>query len=80
MSKSKGMSRDPAYLPNKRRDADINEGQSRAGHDVGLTSSKPSSPTKRSGSRILRGYCGAREFMAPAHFTLRSKAQAEENY
>ena len=45
-----------------------------ASHDVGPTSPKPSSPTKKSGSRILRGYCGAREFMAQAHSTSRPKA------
>ena len=39
---------------------------------------KPSSPTKRSDSRILRGYCGAREFVTPAYFMLRPKACAEE--
>ena len=39
---------------------------------------KPSSPTKRSNSRILRSYCGAREFVTPAHFMLRPKTYAEE--
>ena len=42
--------------------------------DVGPTSPKPSSPIKRSGSRILRGYCGAREFVAEAHSTLGPRA------
>ena len=39
---------------------------------------KSSSLTKRSDSRILRGYCGAREFVTPAHFMLRLKACVEE--
>ena len=80
MSKSRGMSHNPAHLPCKWRNADINEVQSWASHGVGLTSSKPSSPTKRLGSRILRGYCGAGEFVVPAHFTLGPKAQAEETH
>ena len=61
-------------------ETNINEVQSWASHDVGPTSPKPTSPTKRLGSWILRGYCGAGEFVVPAHFTLRPKAQAEETY
>ena len=80
MSKSRGMSHNPAHLPCKWRDTDINEVQCWASHGVGPTSPKPSSPTKRSGSKILRGYCGAGEFVVPAHFTLGPKAQAEETY
>jgi len=41
-------------------------------------SSKPSSPSEEPDSRILKDYCGAREFVTPAHFTLGSKARAEE--
>ena len=41
-------------------------------------SPKLSSPIKRSDSRILRGYCRAREFVTPAHFMLRPKACAEK--
>ena len=39
---------------------DIDEMRSWAIHGLGLTLPKPSSPTIKSGSRILRGYCGAR--------------------
>ena len=80
MSKIKGMSHDQERFPGKLKDTDINEGQSWASHDIGLTSPKPSSPTKRSGSRILRGYCRAREFVTLTHFTLGPKARAEEGY
>ena len=80
MSKIKGMSYDWERFPGKRKDTDINEEQSWASHDIGLTSPKPSSPTKRSGSRILRGYCGARGFVTLTHFTLEPKARAEEGY
>ena len=51
-----------------------------ASYDVGPTLPKPSSPTKKSGSRILRGCCGAREFTAQAHPTLGPEAQAEESH
>ena len=41
--------------------------------------SKPPSPTRRSDSRVLRGYCGAQQYMGQAHlFTGSPKAQAEE--
>ena len=40
---------------------------------------KPPFPTKRSDSRVLRGYCGAQQYMGQAHlFTGSLKAQAEE--
>ena len=62
----------------KERGSGIDEGQVLANHDIGPTSSKPSSPSEEPGNRILKGYCGAREFMIPAYFTLGSKARAEE--
>ena len=74
MSKTKGMSHNRERFPGKRKDTDVKEGQSWASHDIGPTSPKPSSPTKGSGSRILRGYCRAREFVTLAHFTLGPKA------
>ena len=36
--------------------------QDSTGHDIGLRTSKPSSPSEEPNSRILRGYCGAEEF------------------
>ena len=67
MSKSRGMPLNLVRFPYKWINPNINEMQSWASHSFGLTSSKSSSPTTRSGSRILRGYCGP-------------KAQAEETY
>ena len=41
--------------------------------------SKPPYPTKRSDSRVLRGYCGAQQYMGHAPLFTRSlKVQAEE--
>ena len=80
MSKIKGMSYDRERFPGKLKDTDINGGQNWASHDIGPTSPKPFSLTKRSGSRILRGYCGARGFVTLTYFTLGPKARAEEGY
>ena len=41
--------------------------------------SKPSSLFEDPDSRILRGYCGAREFVVPAHFPLGPKTRAKES-
>ena len=80
MSKTKGMSYDQECFSGKQKDIDINEGQRCASHDIGPTSPKPSSPTKRSGSRILRGYCGARSLRTQPILYLGPKAQVEEPY
>ena len=80
MSKTKGMSHDREHFPGKRKDTDINEGQNWVSHDIDPKSPKPSSPTKRSGGRILRGYCEARKFVTLTHFALGPKARAEEGY
>ena len=79
VSKSIGMSHNPAHLLCKWRNTNINKVHSWASHNLSPTSPKPSSPTKRSGSRILRGYCGAEEFVVPAHFAIGPKTQAEKN-
>ena len=78
MSKTKGVSHNQEYVPGKRRGTGIDEGQGWASHDIGPTSPKPSSPSEEPDSRILSGYCGAREFMIPAYLTLGPKARAEE--
>ena len=80
VSKTKEMSYDRECFPSKLKDTDNNEGQSWASHDTGLTLPKPSSPTKGSDSRILRGYCGAKEIVTLTHFTLGPKARAEMGY
>ena len=47
-------------------------------HDIGLRTSKSSSPPEEPGVRILRGYCGAKEFGNPGPFHIKPKAYAEE--
>ena len=47
-------------------------------HDIGLRTSKSSSPPEEPGVRILRGYCGAKEFGNPGPFHIKPKAHAEE--
>ena len=42
--------------------------QNLTGHDIGPRTSKSSSPSEETGSRILRGYCGAKGSGSPAHF------------
>ena len=41
-------------------------------------SSKPSSSSEKPDSRVLRGYCGVKEFVIPTHFLLGPKAHAED--
>ena len=52
----------------KRRGSGTHEGQDSAGRDIGLRISKSSSPPEEPDNRILRGYCGAKEFGNPAYF------------
>ena len=47
-------------------------------HDIGLRTSKSSSPPEEPGVRILRGYYGAKEFGNPGPFHIKPKAHAEE--
>ena len=47
-------------------------------HDRGLMLPKPSSPSEDPDSRILRGYCGARELGDPGPFYAGPKARVEE--
>ena len=47
-------------------------------HDKGPRTSKPSSPFEEPDSRILRGYCRAKEFGNPGQFRIKPKAHAEE--
>ena len=53
-------------------------GQDSTGHDIGLRTSKPSSPSEESSSRILRGCCGAKGFRGSDPFHIKPKAHAEE--
>ena len=46
--------------------------------DKGPRTPKPSSPSEEPDSRILRGYCGAKEFDNPAPLYTEPKTHAEE--
>ena len=46
--------------------------------DIGSRTSKSSSLPEEPGSRILRGYCGAKRFGDPGPFHIRPMAHAEE--
>ena len=48
------------------------------GRGIGPRTSKSSSPSEESDSRILRGYYGAKEFGNPGPFHIKPKAHAEE--
>ena len=52
--------------------------QDSTGHDIGPRTSKSSSPSEELGSRILRGYCGAKGSGDPGLFHIKPKAQAEK--
>ena len=47
-------------------------------HGKGLRTSKSSSPTEELDSRILKGYCGVKEFGHPGPLYTKPKAHAEE--
>ena len=52
--------------------------QDSTNHDIGLRTSKPSSPSKEPGSRILRGYCGAKRSKNSSPFHIKPKANTKE--
>ena len=62
----------------RRRDSGIHGGRYSTSHDIGLRTSKSSSLPEEPDSRILRGYCGAKEFGNPGPFHIKPKAHAEE--
>ena len=47
-------------------------------HDKSLRTSKLSSPFGESNSRVLKGYCGAKDSGNPGPFHIKPKAHAEE--
>ena len=47
-------------------------------HDESPRTSKPPSPSGESDSRVLRGYCGAKDSGNPGPFHIKPKAHAEE--
>ena len=52
--------------------------QDSTGHHVGPRTSKSSSPSEDSDSRILRGYCGAKGSGDSGPFDIKPKAHAKE--
>ena len=52
--------------------------QDSTGNDIGPRTSKSSSPSEESSSRILRGYCGAKGSRDSGPFHIKLKAHAEE--
>ena len=62
----------------RRRGSGTHGGQDSTGRDIGPRTSKSSSPPEEPDSRILRGYCGAKEFGNPGPFHIKPKAHAEE--
>ena len=62
----------------RRRGSGAHGGQDSTGRDIGLRTSKSSSPLEEPSSRILRGYCGAKEFGNPSPFHIKPKAHAKE--
>ena len=54
------------------------EEQESTGYDIGPRTSKSSSLPEEPGSRILRGYCGAKRSGDPGPFHIRPMAHAKE--
>ena len=52
--------------------------QDSTSHDIGLRTSKSSSPSEEPGSMILRGYCGVKGSRDSGPFHIKPKAHAEE--
>ena len=55
-----------------------NRGQDLTSHDKGPRTSKSSSPSEEPDCRILRGYCGVKEFGHSGPFYTKPKAHAKE--
>ena len=72
------MSHNQERVPGKRRGSGIDEGQDLTSHDKGPRSPKPFSPSEGPDNRILRGYCGAKEFDNPTSLYTEPKTHAEE--
>ena len=62
----------------RQRGSSTHGGQDLTDHNIGPRTSKSSSPPEEPDSRILRGYCGAKEFGNPGLFYIKPKAHAEE--
>ena len=62
----------------KRRGPSIDGGQDLTSHDKGPRTPKPFSPPEEPDSRILRGYCGPKEFDNPTPLYTKPNAHSEE--
>ena len=62
----------------RQRGSSTHGGQDSTDRDIGPRTSKSFSPPEEPDSRILRGYCGAKEFGNPGLFHIKPKAHAEE--
>ena len=58
--------------------ARIHGGQDSTGRDIGPRTSKSSSLLEELDNRILRGYCGTKEFGNPDPFHIKPKAHTEK--
>ena len=54
------------------------EGQDPTDHDIGLRTSKSSSPPEKPDSRILKGYCRAKGIGDPGPLHIKPMTHAEE--
>ena len=62
----------------KRRGSGTDGGQDLTNHDKGPRTPKSPSPSEKPDNRILRGYCGVKEFDNPGSSHTKPKAHAEE--
>ena len=62
----------------RRKGPSTRGGPNLTSHDESPRTSKPSSPSGESDSRVLRGYCGAKDSGNPSPFHIKPKAHAEE--
>ena len=62
----------------KRKGPGTRGGPDLTSHDENPRTSKPSSPSGEPDSRVLRGYCGAKDSRNPDPFHIKPKAHAEE--
>ena len=60
------------------KDSGVDGGQDLTSHDKGPRTSKSSSLFEEPDSRILRGYCGVKEFGHPGPLYTKPKAHAKE--
>ena len=66
------------HASSKQRGSGTHVRQDLTGHDIGSRTSKSSSLPEELDNRILKGYCGAKEFSKPGPLYTEVKAHAEE--